>query len=47
MTLHLLRALFVLLMSSIGYAAALVKDPGPFGAASWIALGVMDIPSPC
>lgn len=39
MTLHLLRALFVLLMSAIGYAA-LLTNPGPFGAASWAALAV-------
>ncbi len=39
MTLYLLRALFVLLMGSIGYFY-LIKTPGPFGQGNWATLGV-------
>lgn len=39
MTLHILRALFVLFMASIGYAY-LKHVPGPFGEATWATLSV-------
>lgn len=43
MTLHLLRALFVLLMASVGWYYLTqdpTKSPGPFGQDSWAALAV-------